>query len=332
MSSWPGAEFTGLDPFWSVVGLVFGLGFVQSFGYWTTNFVEVQRAMASSSLSAGRRSPIIGAYPKMLVPFIVVVPGIIAAVLVPELAAFKAGDTANAGGVDFNDTMPLLIGQLMPNGMLGVALAGLLAAFMAGMAANISAFNTVFSYDIWQTYVVKDKPDHYYLEVGRVVTVIATVIAIGTAFIASNYTNLMDYLQTLFSFFNAPLFGVFIVGLFWKTAEPDRGLGGAGARYRCRRRAVRHERDRGLHPARAGCCVRAGGGRVRRRVAVRGADHLLHRVPGRGGAGGPGLVGDRDKARRRAGHTVVAVRGQARQRCHDPDHHPQPHLPLRSSS
>jgi solute:Na+ symporter, SSS family len=221
MSSWPGAEFTGLDPFWSVVGLVFGLGFVQSFGYWTTNFVEVQRAMASSSLSAGRRSPIIGAYPKMLVPFIVVVPGIIAAVLVPQLKEFKAnGATAEAGGVDFNDTMPLLIGQLMPNGMLGVALAGLLAAFMAGMAANISAFNTVFSYDIWQTYVVKDKPDHYYLEVGRIVTVIATIIAIGTAFIASNYSNLMDYLQTLFSFFNAPLFAVFIVGLFWKKLSP----------------------------------------------------------------------------------------------------------------
>ncbi len=220
MSSWPGTEFTGLDPFWSVVGLVFGLGFVQSFGYWTTNFVEVQRAMASSSLSAGRRAPIIGAYPKMLVPFIVVVPGIIAAVLVPQLAAFKAGDTAKAEGVDFNDTMPLLIGQLLPNGMLGVALAGLLAAFMAGMAANISAFNTVFSYDIWQTYIVKDKPDHYYLQVGRVVTVIATIIAIGTAFIASNYDNLMDYLQTLFSFFNAPLFAVFIVGLFWKKLSP----------------------------------------------------------------------------------------------------------------
>ena len=220
MSSWPGTEFTGLDPFWSVVGIVFGLGFVQSFGYWTTNFVEVQRAMASSSLSAGRRAPIIGAYPKMLVPFIVVIPGIIAAVLVPQLAAFKAGDTAEAGGVDFNDTLPLLIGQLLPNGMLGVALAGLLAAFMAGMAANISAFNTVFSYDIWQTYIVKDKPDHYYLQVGRVVTVVATVIAIGTAFIAADFSNLMDYLQTLFSFFNAPLFAVFIVGLFWKRLSP----------------------------------------------------------------------------------------------------------------
>jgi SSS family solute:Na+ symporter len=220
MSSWPGSEFTGLDPFWSVVGLVFGLGFVQSFGYWTTNFVEVQRAMAADSLSAGRRAPIIGAYPKMLVPFIVVIPGMIAAVLVPELAAFKAGNTAEAGGVDYNDTLVLLIRDLLPNGMLGVALAGLLAAFMAGMAANISAFNTVFSYDIWQTYIVKGRPDKYYLEVGRVVTVIATVIAIGTAFIASNYTNLMDYLQTLFSFFNAPLFAVFIVGLFWKKTSP----------------------------------------------------------------------------------------------------------------
>ena len=138
-----------------------------SFGYWTTNFVEVQRAMASSSISAAQRAPIIGAFPKMFVPFIVIFPGMIAAVLVNEIAEPK-----NSGGSpDYNNALLYLIRDLLPNGMLGVAIAGLLASFMAGMAANISAFNTVFSYDLWQTYVKKDRPDGYYLTVGRLATV-----------------------------------------------------------------------------------------------------------------------------------------------------------------
>src|SRR3954451_10994221 len=173
LSSWPGTNLTGIsDPFWSVVGLVFGLGFVLSFGYWTTNFVEVQRAMASSSMSAAQRSPIIGSFPKMFVPFMVIVPGMIAGVLVREISQPKN----NGGAPDYNNALLYLIRDLLPNGMLGVAIAGLLAAFMAGMAANISAFNTVWSYDLWQTYVVKDRPDHYYLRVGRIATVAATVI------------------------------------------------------------------------------------------------------------------------------------------------------------
>lgn len=113
--------------------------------------------------------------------------------------------------------------DVLPNGLLGLAITGLLAAFMAGMAANISAFNTVFSYDLWQTYVVKDRPDEYYLKVGRVITVVATVAAIGTALIASGYSNLMDYLQQLFSFFNAPLFATFILGMFWKRMTATAG-------------------------------------------------------------------------------------------------------------
>lgn len=223
LSSWPATDLTGIDsPVLSVIGLVFGLGFVLSFGYWTTNFVEVQRAMASNSMSAAKRSPIIGAFPKMFIPFIVVIPGIIAAIIIPELSEFKAGGGAG-GPVDYNDAILLLMRDLLPNGMLGVAIAGLLASFMAGMAANISAFNTVFSYDIWQQYFVKDKPDAYYLMVGRVMTVVATVIAIGTAFIASGYSNLMDYLQTLFGFFNAPLFATFILGMFWKRMTASAG-------------------------------------------------------------------------------------------------------------
>ena len=224
LRSWPGTDLTGIDnPVLSVVGIVFGLGFVLSFGYWTTNFVEVQRAMASSSMSAARRAPIIGAFPKMFIPFVVIVPGMIAAIVVPELASLKAGESS---GVTYNDALLLLMRDLLPNGMLGIAIAGLLASFMAGMAANISAFNTVFSYDLWQQYVVKDREDGYYTTVGRLATVAATVVAIGSALIASQYDNLMDYLQTLFGFFNAPLFATFILGMFWKRMTATAGWTG----------------------------------------------------------------------------------------------------------
>ncbi|MEO5652386.1 MAG: sodium:solute symporter family protein [Marmoricola sp.] len=219
LNSWPGTNLTGIDsPLLSVIGLVFGLGFVLSFGYWTTNFVEVQRAMASSSISAAQRAPIIGAFPKMFIPFIVILPGMIAGVLVTELASPAAGAKP-----DYNNSILYLIRDLLPNGMLGIAIAGLLASFMAGMAANISAFNTVFSYDLWQTYVKKDEEDSYYTAVGRVATVAATLIAIGTALFAASYSNIMDYLQTLFGFFNAPLFATFILGMFWKKMTPAAG-------------------------------------------------------------------------------------------------------------
>jgi SSS family solute:Na+ symporter len=222
LNSWPGTNLTGIDsPLLSVIGIVFGLGFVLSFGYWTTNFVEVQRAMASSSISAAQRSPIIGAFPKMFVPFIVIFPGMIAAVLVADLVNPPKG-----AAPDYNNALLYLMRDLLPNGMLGVAIAGLLASFMAGMAANISAFNTVFSYDLWQTYFRKDEPDEYYTRVGRLATVAATLIAIGTAFFASHYTNIMDYLQTLFGFFNAPLFATFILGMFWKRMTPTAGWTG----------------------------------------------------------------------------------------------------------
>src|SRR6476469_8865830 len=224
LSSWPATNLTGFEsPFWSVIGIVFGLGFVLSFGYWTTNFVEVQRAMATHSISAARATPIIGSFPKMFVPFIVVIPGIIATVLVPEVVKAKSSKDPN---FDYNNSILYLIRDVRPNGLLGVALAGLLAAFMAGMAANISAFNTVFSYDLWQQYVKKDRSDGYYLQVGRWATLGATIIAIGTALIASGYTNLMDYLQTLFGLFNAPLFATFILGMFWKRMTPTAGWSG----------------------------------------------------------------------------------------------------------
>jgi SSS family solute:Na+ symporter len=224
LNSWPGSELSGFSsPIWSIVGIVFGLGFVQSFGYWTTNFVEVQRAMATKSMSAARSTPIIASFPKMFIPFVVVIPGMIAGVSVSEVVALKSGQDS---GVEYNDAILLLVRDVLPNGLLGVAIAGLLASFMAGMAANISAFNTVFSYDLWQTYVKKDRPDGYYLAVGRWATVGATAIAIGTALIASGFSNLMDYLQTLFGFFNAPLFATFILGMFWKRMTPTAGWTG----------------------------------------------------------------------------------------------------------
>ncbi len=223
LSAWPGNDLSGFNnSFLSVIGLVFGLGFVLSFGYWTTNFVEVQRAMASKNMSAARRTPIIGSFPKMFIPFIVIIPGMIAAVAVPELQQYKA--TGGSGGeVTYNDALLLLMRDLLPNGMLGLAITGLLASFMAGMAANLSSFNTVTTYDLIERYFVKDRSDDFYLRTGRWVTVAGTVIAIGTAAIASGYSNLMDYLQQLFSFFNAPLFATFILGMFWKRMTAAAG-------------------------------------------------------------------------------------------------------------
>jgi SSS family solute:Na+ symporter len=224
VASWPGNSLTGFgSSFWSVVGIVFGLGFVLSFGYWTTNFVEVQRALASKDMNSARRAPIIGSFPKMFIPFIIIIPGMLAGVLVPELAKYKAAGGTGSSGVTYNNALLYLMRDLLPNGLLGVAITGLLAAFMAGMAANISAFNTVFSYDIWQTYVVKEKPDGYYTRVGRLMTLVATVIAVATSLLAGQFTNMMNYLQTLFGFFNAPLFATFILGMFWKRMSAAAG-------------------------------------------------------------------------------------------------------------
>jgi solute:Na+ symporter, SSS family len=183
----------------------------------------VQRAMASDSISAARRSPIIGSFPKMFIPFVIIVPGMIAAAAIGDMIRLK---TTGEGDITYNDAMLLMIRDILPNGLLGVAIAGLMASFMAGMAANISAFNTVFSYDIWQDYLVKDRPDHYYITVGRIATIGATILALFTALIAAGYSNLMDYLQTLFGFFNAPLFATFILGMFWKRMSSTAGWTG----------------------------------------------------------------------------------------------------------
>ncbi len=217
LSAWPGTTLTEIqNPFLSVLGIVFGLGFVLSFGYWTTNFAEVQRALSAKSMSAARRTPIIGAFPKALVVLVILIPGMVSAIIIPQITQIKATGAEDVGGITYNNALSLMMKELLPNGILGVAIAGLLAAFMAGMAANISSFNTVFTYDIWQDWVRPGLTDRYYLQVGRIVTIVGCVLAIGTAFIASGSSNLMDYIQSLFSFFNAPLFAIFILGLFWK--------------------------------------------------------------------------------------------------------------------
>lgn len=219
--SWKGTGIPWSNPLGDWIGIIFGLGFVLSFGYWTTNFAEVQRALSAKDLSAGQRTPLIGAYPKIFIPFLTIIPGLIALVVVPHLGG--------TGGLPYNDAIPLLMNQFLPNGVLGVAMAGLIAAFMAGMAANVSAFNTVFTYDIWQDYVRRGRPDSYYLQVGRIVTIAGVLIGILTAFIAAGYSNIMNYIQLLFSFFNAPLFATFILAMFWKRVSPMSGVLGLAA-------------------------------------------------------------------------------------------------------
>ncbi len=217
---WSGTEVGGNNPIGDWIGIILGQAFILSFGYWTTNFAEVQRALSARNLSSARRAPIIGAYPKIFIPFLVILPGIVAALIIPGL-----GDESNPQ-MTYTNAIPLLMDTLLPSGVLGVAVTGLVAAFMAGMAANVSSFNAVFTYDIWQTYIRKDRADAYYLKFGRWITVIGVFIGIGTAFIAAQYNNINEYLQTLFSFFQAPVFVTFILGMFWKRMTPWAGFWG----------------------------------------------------------------------------------------------------------
>ncbi|MBZ4017304.1 sodium:solute symporter family protein [Streptomyces purpurogeneiscleroticus] len=220
LTAWGGTGIGEANPLganWLTI--VLGLGFVMSFGYWTTNFAEVQRALSAKNGSAAKRTPLIAAFPKIFIPLVVVVPGLIALVMEPSLGKTK-------DGLQYNDAIPVLMRDLLPNGVLGIAVTGLLAAFMAGMAANVSSFNTVFTNDIWAAYLKKGREDTYYLKTGRVVTAVGVLTGMGTAFIASSFSNIMNYLQTLFSFFNVPLFVVFIIGMFWKRTSAAAGFWG----------------------------------------------------------------------------------------------------------
>jgi len=208
-----------------VFGMVAGLGFVLSFGYWCTNFLVVQRAMAADSMSAARRTPLIGAIPKMFLPFIVILPGIAAVALAqiagPAGAHLYELPTKMLHGVrvnDYDQVLTTLMAKFYPAGILGVGLTGLMASFMSGMAGNVTAFNTVFTYDIYQSYIRKGAPDSHYLTVGRMTTVVGVALSIGAAYLAGYYNNIMDLLQLVFGFVNAPLFATFLLGMFWKRS------------------------------------------------------------------------------------------------------------------
>ena len=216
---WTGTGLGGSNPVGDWIGIILGLSFCLSFGYWTTNFAEVQRAMAAKDGHSARLTPIIGAYPKTFVPLITVLPGMAALVLLPGIGS--GGDN-----LEYNQAIPALMAKYLPQGVLGVAVTGLLAAFMAGMAANVSSFNAVFTYDIWQDYLKPGRPDRYYLNIGRWATVGGVALAVATALIASSFSNISNYLQTLFSFFNVPLFCAFIIGMFWRRASRSAGFWG----------------------------------------------------------------------------------------------------------
>jgi SSS family solute:Na+ symporter len=209
-------------------GLVMGLGFVLSFGYWCTDFLVVQRAMAADSMTAARRTPLIAAFPKMVFPFLVILPGMIAlALTVGQGAAAMIPAKMGAGGVplvdaagrtvlDFDLATPMMLVKLFPSGMLGLGLTALLASFMSGMAGNVTAFNTVWTYDIYQSHIKPGASDQHYLWMGRVATVGGIILSIAAAYVAGSFNNIMDLLQLVFAFVNAPLFATFALGMFWK--------------------------------------------------------------------------------------------------------------------
>jgi len=206
----------GVDAF----SLVFGLGFVLAFGYWCTDFLVVQRAMISRNLNEARRTPIIAAIPKILMPAIVIMPGIILLALQKTTAGFELPKTPN-GDVNYNMTLPLLLQNLYPSGILGVGITALIASFMSGMAGNVTAFNTVWTFDIYQSHIKRNASERHYLYVGKATTVVGILISVATAYIARGFNSIMDLLQLVFSFVNAPLFATFFLGMFWKKTTAN---------------------------------------------------------------------------------------------------------------
>src|SRR5258708_32088577 len=231
----PGQEFThlwsGLGSFtdnpmgihWT--GIVLGLGWVISFGYWTTDFLVVQRVLAARDLRSAKLAPIIGASFKMMVPFIVILPGLVGLALLPEKLVGE-GQAVAQGAHSYNEVLPLMLARYCGPGLLGLGITALIAGFMSGMAGNVSAFATVWTYDIYRPLVRKDATDEHYVAMGRWCTVIGVLISIGTAYLVMQFLSIMDYVQALFSFFIAPLFGTILLGMFWKRATSSGGFWG----------------------------------------------------------------------------------------------------------
>jgi solute:Na+ symporter, SSS family len=210
-----GANPMGVDMF----GMVMGLGFVLSFGYWCTDFLVVQRALAAKNMTAARRTPLIGALPKMFIPALVILPGMIAIALTVQGGSSGFALPTKAGGVyDYDLVIPMMLAHYCPSGLLGLGITALLASFMSGMAGNVTAFNTVLTYDLYESYVNPGKTDAHYLWMGRVATALGIGLSIIAAYVADKFNNIMDLIQLVFAFVNAPLFATFLLGMFWKRA------------------------------------------------------------------------------------------------------------------
>jgi SSS family solute:Na+ symporter len=214
MHLWTGTGGTGNPLGVPWYGILFGLGFVLSFGYWCTNFAEVQRALAARSMGAARRTPLIGAVPKMLFPAVVILPGIIAYALTHMTTTSGYTIPMKDGVSNYNQVLPSMIFHYFPNGMLGLALTALMASFMSGMAANVTAFNTVWTYDIYEQKFPGVKSDRQLMRMGRYATIFGVLLSIGCAYFASNFKNIMSLLQMVFGFVNSPIFATFLLGMF----------------------------------------------------------------------------------------------------------------------
>ena len=206
-------------------GIVLGLGFVISFGYWTTDFLVVQRVLSAKDLRAAKMAPIIGAAFKMFVPFIVVLPGLLALAVLPT-KLLGEGAAVASGGHSYNEVLPLMLARYAGPGLLGLGITALIAGFMSGMAGNVSAFTTVWTYDIYRALINKDASDEHYVKMGRWCTIVGVLISVGTAYLVMSFLSIMDYVQALFSFFIAPLFGTVVLGMLWKRASPKGGFWG----------------------------------------------------------------------------------------------------------
>jgi solute:Na+ symporter, SSS family len=206
-------------------GIVLGLGFVISFGYWTTDFLVVQRVLSAKDLRAAKMAPIIGGAFKMFVPFIVILPGLIALAVLPQKLVGEGAAVAS-GGHSYNEVLPLMLARYAGPGLLGLGITALIAGFMSGMAGNVSAFTTVWTYDIYRALIKKDGTDEHYVRMGRWTTIVGVLISVGTAYLVMSFLSIMDYVQALFSFFIAPLFGTVVLGMLWKRATPKGGFWG----------------------------------------------------------------------------------------------------------
>jgi solute:Na+ symporter, SSS family len=204
-------------------GIVFGLAFVTSFGYWTTDFLVVQRVLTAKDLRAAKLAPVIGAGFKILVPFIVILPGLLALTVLPmKLMGEDAAAAAHAHS--YNEVLPLMLARYAGPGLFGLGITALIAGFMSGMAGNVTAFSTVWTYDIYRALFRRNAFDAHYVAMGRWSTVVGVLVSIGTAYLVQDFKSIMDYVQALFSFFIAPLFGTVILGMLWQRATPMGGF------------------------------------------------------------------------------------------------------------